>query len=117
MADNDEEAEVTRIERDLRRAARVSRAEQRLREKSKDNVVACRLDNDTLAAVDTLVEAGVRTTRADAAAWLISVGLEANRELLAELTDTVAEIRRLRETAANKARRYATGQDEPTNSE
>lgn len=109
MGNDDDEAEVARIERDLRKAARVSRARERVREgQTKDNVVACRLDNGTLAAVDTLVEAGVRSTRADAAAWLISVGLDANRELLAEITDTVTEIRQLRERAVAKARRFTT---------
>jgi len=66
--------------------------------------VACRLDNETLAAVDTLVEAGVRANRADAAAWLIRVGSEANRDLLTTSAGTVTEIRRL--LYAGKARRH-----------
>lgn len=83
------------------------RAERRHRRargpRGRDNVVSCRLDDSTLEAVDTLVEAGVRATRADAVTWLIEVGLEANRELINELGDTVAQIRRLRQDAANRA--------------
>ena len=65
----------------------------------KNNVVTCRLDDRTLDALDTLVEAGVRSTRSDAAAWLIGVGLEANRPLLERVNATVTEIRRLRDEA------------------
>lgn len=111
---NEMKADLIREARDQMRA---QRSERRTRDRnrdrgsrSKDNVVACRLDNDALEAVDTLVEAGVRSTRADAAAWLIGVGLEAHRELLDDLTQTVAEIRRLRQDAASKAQRFA----EPT---
>src|SRR5205823_2445433 len=41
----------------------------------KNNVITCRLDDATLDALDTLVEAGVRSTRSDAAAWLIGAGI------------------------------------------
>lgn len=82
--------------------------------RGRDNVVSCRLDSETLEAVDTLVEAGVRATRADAVAWLIRVGLEANRDLVDELTDTVEQIRRLRRDAASKARRRAGEWDDDT---
>lgn len=113
MPDKEEDDfDIKQIERDLWKAEQVNRARERVRQRAskaetKDNVVACRLDNETLAAVDTLVEAGVRANRADAAAWLIGVGLEAHRELLNEIAGTVAEIRRLRQDAAEKARRHA----------
>jgi ATP-dependent Clp protease ATP-binding subunit ClpA len=61
--------------------------------------VMCRLDAGTLAAVDALIEAGVRTTRSDAVAWLVQAGIEANTPLLATIQESVAEIRRLREQA------------------
>src|SRR5579875_997522 len=82
----DDNFDINQIERDLWRAEQVNQARARVQQRarraeSKDNVVACRLDNETLAAVDTLVEAGVRANRADAAAWLIGVGLEAHRDL------------------------------------
>jgi len=65
----------------------------------KSNVITCRLDDATLNALDILVEAGVRTTRSDAAAWLIGAGIESHRPLIARVTATVEEIRRLRDEA------------------
>jgi ATP-dependent Clp protease ATP-binding subunit ClpA len=65
----------------------------------KNNVITCRLDDATLNALDILVEAGVRSTRSDAAAWLIGAGVEAHRPLIARVTATVEEIRRLRDEA------------------
>jgi ATP-dependent Clp protease ATP-binding subunit ClpC len=70
----------------------------------KDNVVTCRVDDAALNAIDALVEAGIRSTRSDAAAWLISSGIEANREFFVQVHSTVAEIRRLREKAQALAR-------------
>jgi len=62
----------------------------------KNNVVTCRLDNAALDAIDALVEAGIRSTRSDAAAWLISAGIEAHRPLFERVYATVTEIRQLR---------------------
>lgn len=109
--EGDDNFDLAQIERDLWKAEQVNQARERVRQRArkaegKDNVVACRLDNETLAAVDTLVEAGVRANRADAVAWLIGVGLETHHDLLDEIADTVTEIRRLREDAAGKARRH-----------
>jgi ATP-dependent Clp protease ATP-binding subunit ClpA len=70
---------------------------------SKSNVVTCRIDGRDLDAVDALVEAGIRSTRSDAAAWLIHAGIEANRQLLEKVYGTVAEIRRLRVVAQSLA--------------
>jgi hypothetical protein len=70
----------------------------------KDNVVSCRVDDTALNAIDALIEAGIRSTRSDAAAWLIGSGIEANREFFAQVFSTVAEIRRLREKAQALAR-------------
>jgi hypothetical protein len=111
--EDDDNFDIAQIERDLWKKEQVDRARERVQQRArkaegKDNVVACRLDNETLAAVDTLVEAGVRANRADAAAWLIGVGLEAHRDLLDDIADTVAEIRRLREDAAGRARQHAS---------
>ena len=41
----------------------------------------------------------MRSTRSDAAAWLIGAGIEAHRPLIARVTATVEEIRRLRDEA------------------
>ena len=76
-------------------------------------------------ALDALVEAGIRSTRSDAAAWLISAGIEAHRELFDRVNATVSEIRKLRLEARDIARqmtRDAAEQeppesDESTNSE
>src|SRR5215472_6102122 len=70
---------------------------------SKSNVVTCRIDGRDLDAVDALIEAGIRTTRSDAAAWLIHAGIEANKALFEKVYGTVAEIRRLRVVAHSLA--------------
>lgn len=70
----------------------------------KSNVVTCRIDGYDLDALDALVEAGIRTTRSDAAAWFIHAGIEANKALLEKVYGTVAEIRRLRVVAQTFAK-------------
>lgn len=79
----------------------------------KTNVVTCRLDDRTLDAVDALVEAGIRPTRSDAAAWLIATGLEANRSLIDRVYATVTEIRRLRQEARTLAHEAAPDAEPP----
>lgn len=74
---------------------------------SKSNVVTCRIDGRDLDAVDALIEAGIRSTRSDAAAWLIHAGIEANRPLFEKVYGTVAEIRRLRVVAQSMAQEVA----------
>ncbi len=63
----------------------------------RDAVVSARIDVHDLSAIDALVEAGVRTTRSDAAAWLIKMGIDSQRELFNRVSANVAQIRRLRE--------------------
>ncbi len=80
----------------------------------KNNVIACRLDDAALGALDALVEAGIRSTRSDAAAWLISAGIEAHRPLFDRVNSTVDEIRKLRLEARDIARQVARdAQDGP----
>ena len=74
----------------------------------KSTVVMCRVDERDLAAIDMLIEAGIRTTRSDAAAWLIHAGIEANVGLFAAVSETVGEIRRLRERAQALAQQVTT---------
>lgn len=74
----------------------------------KSNVVMCRLDDDDLNFLDTLIEAGVRTTRSDAAAWLIRAGIQANGQLFDSVRDKVAQIRQLREEARSLANQTLT---------
>ena len=66
---------------------------------ARNNVVMCRLDDTTLEAIDALIEAGVRPSRSDAAAWLISAGLTSKAAVLDAVRDKVTEIRNLRDAA------------------
>jgi ATP-dependent Clp protease ATP-binding subunit ClpA len=75
----------------------------------KDNVVTCRIDDRDLGALDALVEAGIRSTRSDAAAWLIHAGIESHRELFDKVYATVEEIRELRRRAQAIAEGLAAG--------
>ncbi len=63
---------------------------------TRDSVVTCRVDQRALETLDALVEAGVYTTRSEAAARLIRAGIEANQPLLVKVFAAVAEIRRVR---------------------
>jgi len=63
----------------------------------RSNVISLRVDDGTLSAIDNLVEAGLFSTRAESATWLLQAGVAANTELFARINATVAEIRRLRE--------------------
>jgi len=77
---------------------------------TKNNVVTCRLGDTDLDALDALVEAGIRTTRSDAASWLIHAGIEANRPLLERVYATVAEIHQLRAEAQDMAQQLVIGE-------
>ncbi|GAC1355012.1 MAG: hypothetical protein NVS4B11_24760 [Ktedonobacteraceae bacterium] len=67
--------------------------------KNKSNVVTCRIDDQDMSAIDALVEVGIRSTRSDAASWLIHAGIEANASILESVYETVTEIRQLRTKA------------------
>ncbi|HLJ61877.1 MAG TPA: Clp protease N-terminal domain-containing protein [bacterium] len=82
-------------------------------EENRNNVVMCRVGDPDLEAIDTLIEAGVRATRSDAAAWLIHAGIEGNKSLFARLQATVGEIRRLREHAQSISREVGLGESPP----
>ncbi|MCL4541484.1 MAG: hypothetical protein M1396_03960 [Chloroflexi bacterium] len=77
------------------------------------NVVSCRIDVNDLDAIDMLVEAGIRTTRSEAAAWLIHAGVEAQRDLLTKVRATVAQIRQLRQGVQHYAQGQATEPPSP----
>lgn len=63
----------------------------------RSNVLSLRVDDRTLAAIDSLVEAGLFATRAESATWLLQAGVASNTELFDRINNTVSEIRRLRE--------------------
>lgn len=66
-------------------------------ENRRSNVLSLRVDDRTLAAIDSLVEAGLFATRAESATWLLQAGVASNTELFDRINTTVSEIRRLRE--------------------
>lgn len=59
---------------------------------TKGNVVTCLVTDRDLEAIDALVEAGIRSTRSDAASWLIRAGIDAHQALFDKVYTTVAEI-------------------------
>ncbi len=77
--------------------------------KNKSNVVTCRLDDSDMSAIDALVEVGIRTTRSDAASWLIHAGIETNASILESVFETVTEIRQLRTKAQSIAQQIIRG--------
>lgn len=81
---------------------------------AKGMVITCRIWPRDLEAIDLLVEAGIRNTRSDAAAWLIHAGIEGNRELFEQVQTTVADIRRLRQQVQAVAREMAAGRTQVT---
>jgi ATP-dependent Clp protease ATP-binding subunit ClpA len=70
---------------------------------ARNNVVMCRLDDSQAEAIDILIEAGVRSNRSDAAAWLIKAGLESKAAVVDAVREKVSEIRRLRDDARTLA--------------
>lgn len=63
---------------------------------TRSNVMTVRVSDRDLDAIDALVESGVRSTRSDAASWLICMAIDANPETFKRAYATVTEIRRLR---------------------
>lgn len=84
--------------------------------KNKGNVVTCRIDDQDLDALDALVEVGIRSTRSDAAAWLIHAGVVANQNLLETVYTTVTEIRNLRTKAQALAQQVTSTKNAPPRS-
>ena len=62
----------------------------------RDNVVAVRVNDDSLTAIDALVEAGLFKTRSEAAAFLIHEGIQAKSDILKRVQETVGRITQLR---------------------
>jgi hypothetical protein len=60
------------------------------------NVVMVRVNNDSLAYLDMLVEADVTKSRSESAAFLINEGIKANQALFSrirEITDQIASLK------------------------
>lgn len=82
----------------------------------RSNVLSLRVDDRTLAAIDSLVEAGLFATRAESATWLLQAGVASNTELFDRINATVSEIRRLREDLQRQMN-AATGAPQPESHE
>jgi hypothetical protein len=64
---------------------------------NRDNVVMVRVDDDSLAKLDELRDAGIVNSRSEAAAMLITEGVKANQRLFDRITAKVEEIRKAKE--------------------
>jgi ATP-dependent Clp protease ATP-binding subunit ClpC len=65
-------------------------------EATRTRVLTVRLSDRDVDAIDALVEVGVRSTRSDAAAWLIGMAIDSNPDLIKRARAAVTDIRRLR---------------------
>jgi hypothetical protein len=60
------------------------------------NVVMVRVNNDSLAYLDILVEAGITKSRSESAAFLINEGIKANQPLFNKIRDITDQITALK---------------------
>ena len=60
---------------------------------SRDNVVMVRVDKASLDRLDELVEAGIMSSRSEAAAFLIAEGIKARQSLFDRIGEKIQEIR------------------------
>src|SRR5437763_6338691 len=67
----------------------------------RENVIAVRVNDESVGAMDALVEAGLFKTRSEAAAFLIHEGIRSKSDILTRVQDTVDKITRLREELKN----------------
>src|SRR4030095_6063851 len=63
---------------------------------ARDHVVMVRVNDDSLKALDDLVQSGIFKSRSEAAAFLISEGVKAQGALFDRIEQKTAEIERLR---------------------
>lgn len=68
---------------------------------SRDNVVMVRIDAESLARLDELVDAGIMGSRSEAAAFLISEGVKGRQALFDRIAEKVQEIRRVKDELRN----------------
>ena len=64
---------------------------------NRDNVVMVRVDRASLDRLDDLVEAGIMSSRSEAAAYLIAEGVKARQGLFDRIGKKIGEIRRAKE--------------------
>jgi Arc/MetJ-type ribon-helix-helix transcriptional regulator len=63
----------------------------------RDNVVMVRINEESLARLDELVESGIVKSRSEAAAFLIGEGIKSRLGLFDRIAEKTEEIRRARE--------------------
>jgi len=63
---------------------------------ARDHVVMVRVNDDSLKALDALVQTGIFKSRSEAAAFLISEGIKAQASLFERISERITEIERLR---------------------
>lgn len=63
----------------------------------RDNVVMVRVNKESLAKLDELVEAGIVGSRSEAAAFLIGEGIKSKRELFDQISEKIGQIKKTRE--------------------
>ena len=64
---------------------------------ARDSVVMVRVDKESLARLDDLVESGISSSRSDAAAFLISSGIRDRKGLFEKIDEKIEEIRKAKE--------------------
>ena len=64
---------------------------------ARDSVVMIRVDKDSLARLDDLVESGISGSRSEAGAYLITEGIKARQPLFNRIADKIEQIRTAKE--------------------
>ena len=64
---------------------------------TRDNVVMLRIDSDSLAKIDELVDSGVTNSRSAAAAFLVEEGIKARSDLFDKIAEETELIRQAKE--------------------
>ena len=64
---------------------------------ARDSVVMIRVDKESLARLDELVEAGISSSRSEAAAFLIAEGIKVQQGLFDKIAEKVDQIRKAKE--------------------
>lgn len=80
---------------------------------TRESVITLRATESDLAAVDSLVEAGIMRTRSEAAAWLLNAGIAANAALFARVQGILDHLRALREEAQRLGKEFGATPADP----
>ena len=64
---------------------------------TRDSVVMVRINRDSLAKLDALVESGLANSRSEAAAFLIAEGIKARQGLFDRIAEKIEQIRKTKE--------------------